>query len=278
MAQYDGSIRINTQINIKQAQINLATLENRIVKTSDKIASLRSKMDSLKDAKIPTEQYKSLSEELEKLVQKQNAYNDQMKEFEGISNKENLPLYRELKSKLEDSYDSADKLIEKMKKLVESGKAFTLGSDTEEFSKLRQQLKYEENNLSVLTQKHDILRLKLQQTAKDGYKRLGDAARKSFGSIGNVLKKANSSVNAFGKKIKEIAQKHLSLFRKETEKTKSSLSGFGRRLKSLAMSLLIFNQISKAFRAVSSSISDLKPSTFYQRVKEYENLGHLDCG
>lgn len=55
MAQYDGSIRINTKIDSKEASSQLMTLENRIVKTADNISSLRSKMDSLKDAKIPTE-------------------------------------------------------------------------------------------------------------------------------------------------------------------------------------------------------------------------------
>lgn len=64
MAQYDGSIRINTDIQTKSAQVQLAALENRMVKTSDKIASLRSKMDALKDAKIPTQECKDLQKEL----------------------------------------------------------------------------------------------------------------------------------------------------------------------------------------------------------------------
>ena len=60
MAQYDGSIRINTQINTRGASAQLMTLENRIVKTADKIASLRAKMDALKDAQIPTQEYQGL--------------------------------------------------------------------------------------------------------------------------------------------------------------------------------------------------------------------------
>ena len=55
MAQYDGTIRINTNIRIKEAQIQLASLENSMKKTADKITELRSKMDALKDAKIPTQ-------------------------------------------------------------------------------------------------------------------------------------------------------------------------------------------------------------------------------
>ena len=53
MAQYDGSIRINTELNTQNASAQLMALENRIVKTADKIASLRTKMEALRDAKIP---------------------------------------------------------------------------------------------------------------------------------------------------------------------------------------------------------------------------------
>lgn len=254
MAQYDGSIRINTKIDSKEASSQLMTLENRIVKTADKVASLRSKMDSLKDAKIPTEQYSALSKELEKLVRKQNSYNEQLKEFEGVRGKENLPLYKELSSKLEESYNSADKLIAKMRELSESGKAFTLGRDTEEFAKLGQQLKYAENDMAVLNRRHDELVAK-QGKASDGYKKLGNTAKKSLASIKTILEKSNSYVDSFGRRIREIASKHLPIFRKEMERTKSSLFGFAGRLKGLALSLLIFNQISAAFRAASSAIS-----------------------
>ncbi len=254
MSQYDGSIRINTKIDSKEASSQLMTLENRIVKTADKISSLRSKMDALKDTKIPTQEYQNLQKELNKLILQQSRYNEQLKEFDGVRNKENLPLYQELSSKLEDSYASADKLISKMRELSDEGKAFTLGADTEEFSKLGQQLRYAENDMAVLNRRHEELIAK-QGKASEGYKKFGESVRKSFSSIGNVLKKANSAVNSFGRKIKDIAQKHLPFFRKETEKAKSSLSGFAGRLKSLALSLLIFNQISAAFRKVSSSIS-----------------------
>ena len=66
MAQYDGSIRINTEISTKNAQIQLAALENRMGKTADKIASLNAKMESLKDTKIPTREYQEISAQIDK--------------------------------------------------------------------------------------------------------------------------------------------------------------------------------------------------------------------
>ena len=90
---------------------------------------------------------------------------------------------------------------------------------------------------------------------KENHKRLADTVKKSLNSIGTILKRSNSYVDSFGRRIKEMASKYLPIFRKETEKAKSSLSGFAGRLKGLALSLLIFNQISAAFRAASSAIS-----------------------
>lgn len=66
MAKYDGSVRINTDIKTKEAKIRLLALENRIKKTADKITVLRSKMDALKDAKIPTQEYTAAKKEVDK--------------------------------------------------------------------------------------------------------------------------------------------------------------------------------------------------------------------
>ena len=60
MAQYDGSIRINTKIDTGNAKVQLSALAHTIVKTADEIASLRSKMDALKDVKVPTKEFNDL--------------------------------------------------------------------------------------------------------------------------------------------------------------------------------------------------------------------------
>ena len=256
MSNYDASIRISTKIDIKSAEVQLATLENKIVKTSDKIASLRAEMDALKDAKVPTQEYKTLAAELEKLVKKQNAYNEELKEFEGVRDKESLPYYKELQSKLEDSYDSADRLISKMQELSESGKAFTLGQDTEEFAKLGQQLRYAENDLSAYYKQREVLELKREKAAADGYKRLGDTAKKAFASTGKVLKKVNSYVDSFGNRLKNIAQKVLPTFHKEAKRTNTVLGQFSTRLKSLLSGIFIFNAISAGFRKLFSGVGE----------------------
>lgn len=254
MAQYDGSIRINTSIEMKKAQIQLSTLENRIVKTSDKIASLRSKMDALKEAKIPTQEYKSIESdiakaetELGKLIEKQAQMQNE--------GKNSGAAWNTLNQKIQASKDYIETAKEEMQELVNAGKAFTLGRDTDEFAKMGQNLKYLENDYDVLLQKEDALREKIRQSTS-GYKNFGDVAKKSFSAVGSLLKKADSAVDSFRKKIKEIAQKHLPLFRKETEKTGASVSTFGSRIKSIFSGIFIFNAISAAVRKTLSGIRE----------------------
>lgn len=253
MAQYDGSIRINTKISVKEAEVQLTTLENRMKKIADKITSLRSKMDALKDVKTPTQQYAALTAELDKQIEKLKEWNryKQEQSEKGLLNENQI---KSVNSRIAETEKRIKNISKEMQRLDSAGQAFTFGTDTKEYAKLGQQLEYVENEMSVLNQKHDIQEMKLKKAGKE-YRNFAGKAKSAISAIGNVLQKTNATVDAFGRKIRETAQKHLPFFRKETEKAKNSTSSFAGRLKSLALSLLIFNQVSKAVRALSSSIS-----------------------
>lgn len=225
MAQYDGSIRINTKIDSKQASAQLMTLENRIVKTADKIAGLRSKMDALKDAKIPTQEYSEISTQIQKAESEFNKLLEKQEQMQR-EGKDSGVAWERLNEKMEEIGNTIRYAQGELQDLVDAGKAFTLGSDTEEFAKLGQQLQYAENDLSVLNQRHDLLLLK-QKKNSDGYKKLGDTAKKSFEKINKSVKKSSGF-----------------------------MKNFASRLKGIALSLLIFNWITKTFNAVVKSIKE----------------------
>lgn len=136
MAQYDASIRIGTKIETKEASAQLMTLENRIVKTADKIASLRSKMDSLKDVKIPTQEYAELDKELSKLGAEYDKIAERQSKFLSTGGKEGSSAYKRMEYELDRIEEKQNDVIADMKKLESAGEAFTLGSATEEYAKL----------------------------------------------------------------------------------------------------------------------------------------------
>lgn len=252
MAEYDGSIRINTEIDTKKASSQLLTLQNRIMKAADKVSSLRSKMDSLRNAKIPTQEYQEITAQIEKAEQKFNRLLEKQEQMQR-EGKDNGTSWQRLNDQMDEIRNEIRYAKGDLQDLVETGKAFTIGSSTDEFSKLSQQLKYAENDLTSLNQKHEELSLKQIKTA-DSSKNLGNTIRKSFDSIGSCLRKANSFVDSFAKRMKNIVQRILPSFRKETERSNTAMSKFGSRLKSLLSGIFIFNVISAGFRNMFSGI------------------------
>lgn len=199
MAQYDGRVLIDTQINTKNASAQLMTLENRIVKTADKIASLRSKMDALKDVQIPTQEYKSIETdiakaetELGKLIEKQSQMQNE--------GKDSGAAWDRLNQRIQASKDYIEIAREEMQQLVNEGKAFTLGKDTDQYANLSQQLQYAESEMIVLNQRHDELIAK-QNKNVDGYKKIGKAARDGAKTASKAVKGMSDSMKVGLKNI-----------------------------------------------------------------------------
>lgn len=165
MAQYDGSIRINTQINVKSAEAQLGELEVSISKSANKIADLRSKLDSLKTAQIPTQEYAEISAQIEKaqhsldgLLEKQERMQSEGK-TRGTSWERINAQIAETRSEI--SYAKGE-----LQALVDAGKAFTVGNPAQE-EKLSQQLQTEEARLASMTQKRDLLNSKVQAAMEE---------------------------------------------------------------------------------------------------------------
>lgn len=264
MAQYDGSIRINIQIDSKNASAQLMTLENRIVKTADKIASLRSKMDVLKDAKIPTQEYTAAQKEVDKysaFLQKTKEKIDKLLET-GVDQKSSRFISAQYDvANLENKLLDAEEVV---KRLEQEGKAFTLGSNTEEYAKLSQQLKYAENEMETLNQKHEVQSLKVEK-AENEYKKLGSVAGNSLKRIGSIVKesaissmqKLSSVAKKVGSSIKSIASKLFSIG-KSAKSSSGSLNGglksilkYGLGIRSL---YALFNKLRTAIKEGFSSL------------------------
>lgn len=288
MAQYDGSIRINTKISTNDAKVQLSALAHTIVKTADEIKSLQSKMDALKDVKVPTKEFTNLEKEIKKAVSEYEKLQSKMDEpgkpterykalqkelgkaqaqleelaaqqaeieelgfslqpesikqladasdkVDAIKEKINA-LEAEGKAfvpkvdtkELEDAKNKVEELKQKMKELKASGGDTMLGQDTEEYANLSKQLKSEQKALAKYTlQFMSAGASGILSGAKSAYKKLADVAKSTFSKITKSIKSSSEAV-----------------------------SSLGSRFKSLAVSLLIFNQISKAFNAMARAIKE----------------------
>ena len=178
MAQYDGSIRINTKIDTKDAKMQLSALQHAIVQTADEIAALRSKMDALKDAKIPTERYKELREYIEGVKASISSATEKMKqmESEGLADSD---VYKDRVKFIAEMKEELKKANAKMKELVDTGKAFTLGKDSDEYKGLAVQLGNEKKSLAKMAAQYAALGgLTTIAKAQNAFTKLGEVARK----------------------------------------------------------------------------------------------------
>lgn len=191
MAQYDGSIRILTEISTETAKKSLGTLSNTIVKTAKEISSLRSKMDALKGQKFKTDEYKKLQADLSGAEAKLSELVAKQTEWEklGITSG---GAWDTLNEEIAKASDNVDAIKEKMNQLEEAGKAFTLGEDTQEYENLERQLQYEEEALRKAQ--------RLQEIAKrtgDPYGRLSHSLSDLNGALSRILHPIESVKSSF---------------------------------------------------------------------------------
>ena len=163
MAQYDGSIRIITEISTEMAKKSLGTLSNMITLTAKEISSLRSKMDALKGQKFYTDDYKKLQSDLTEAEKKLADYSSLM-QSSSIKNENQQKAVNKQIEKYEDEIES---IKGKMQALEDVGKAFTLGSDTTEYANYERQLQYEQAALREVTKQYLAL-----ENLNDPYGRL----------------------------------------------------------------------------------------------------------
>lgn len=87
---------------------------------------------------------------------------------------------------------------------------------------------------------------------KENYKKLGEIAKKTLSGLSSMTGKVSSGI----KEIGVFAKNAFSRLHKSVEKSNGMLATMKSRFKGLVLSLLIFNQISKAFNAMTASIRE----------------------
>ncbi len=297
MAQYDGSIRIGTEITTREAKKELKSLESSITKAANEAASLRSKMEELKDVKLPTQEYGEIQNQIDATEKKINDLLARQEKFLATGGKESSPVYQKMQYDLDELRNSLPYLKGELQDLVDSGKAFTLGTDTEKYAQMKERvaqlnqqmqsdtqrqaelqsaLAAEEQRLTqirgnavvsnqriveVLERRKQLLKEIADMEAAGvgvGYQQY-DSAKQELAQLNGEIKDYNNGIGKAKENYKKLggtAHKSLEKVNKSIKKSGGLLKTFASRLKGIALSLLIFNWITKAFNAVVKSIKE----------------------
>lgn len=245
MAEYDGEIRINTTIQ-NRISSQMEKINKDIEKATRKSDELIQSMKKMENQKIPTEEYKNVSDglhraniEFDKLLQRQDA----MREKGKTSGTTWDALDKKIESVGED-IKSAEGYLNQMKK---EGTAFENIKETDKYKKLSTQLKDVNSQLEILNKKKG-------EQAKKELLNIGKAAGKSAGLLSNfvsrlkgiilsllffnwITKGFNAMVSAFKDGVKSMA-KYSSDFNDKMSEMKSATNNLKASIGTLSAPIL----------------------------------------
>lgn len=221
MANYDAEVRVSTKVDTSQMQ----RLQLQIDKAVQKVDALTQKYDELKNKRLPTEAYTELESKLASAKAELTALIDQEEKFKSIGATTGVA-WDTLIQKEADAQLKIESLNAEMQKLVDTGKDFTIGADPNEINNAANDLSRARSELRMLVTKQGELQAKSYKVS-DSLKKVGTAGKKAFSSINGHIRKSSGM-----------------------------LGGFASRLKSIALSLLVFNWITKGFNAMVSGMKD----------------------
>lgn len=228
MSDYDGSIKIDTKIDTKNVSSQMLRLQNQIAKASQKAADLTEKMRQMENSKIPTEDYKNISDALHKSTV----------EFDKLLQRQEEMVARGKTSGA--AWDSLDRKIE------------VVGAD------IRAAQKYQSQMVKEGTAYLDKGAIR----ASDAYQKLKNQLRDTNSQM-QTLTKRQEELSAKENKVSNSADKAcrstgswLDSFSGKTKRTNGLLHNFVTRLRGIALSMFIFNWITKGWNAMLSAIKD----------------------
>ena len=233
MAGYDTEIRVATKVDTSQMQ----RLQIQIDKAVYKVDALTKKYDEMRSQKLPTQAYTELENKLTQAKDRLTALIAEEDRLADAGLAIGAPWDNVLKKEA-DVQLKIESIKAEMQNLVDTGKAFTLGSSPEEINKAANDLSMAKSELRMLLTRNDELIAKTRKTA-DGLKKVGTAGKKAFSEMNGHVKKSSGLLGTFGS-----------------------------RLKGLMLSFFVFNVISKALRAMVEAIKE-GLQNFVQYSDEY---------
>lgn len=228
MSDYDGSIKIDTKIDTKNVSSQMLHLENQITKASRKASDLTEKMRKMENAKIPTEDYRDITDalhrstaEFDKLLQRQEEMVARGKTSGAV-------------------WDSLDRKIE------------AVGADIRAAEKYQSQMvkegtAYLDKGAIRATDAYKKMENQLHET-NDQMKTLARRQEELASKENKVSRSARSAGKSTGSWLDNFSGK--------TRRASGLLSTFTSRIKGIALSLLVFNWITQGWNAMISAIED----------------------
>lgn len=194
MAGYDGSIRINTEINTSNLSSQMMRVIESIRRLGSQAERLRARLQELSTTQIPTQAYKDIesdiaraNRELDKMLEKRAQMQNEGKDS-GDS-------WERLNQRIQASRDYIEQAEIELQELVNTGRAFRLGSDTEEFQRASEQLRHTEAELDINNRRLEEMQQR-QSRIPNGFNNMRESAHRATQSIDSDISRVSKRVNS----------------------------------------------------------------------------------
>lgn len=163
-----------------------------------------------------------------------------------------LAYYESITEKIKNCKDQVEKFEREAQKLTDEGKAFKNNVNSEELEKASKSLEYAKSELRALNTKQDEMIAK-QQKAADKFTTLSKKGQKTYRGLASVIK--GGLIKSFDT-LKDKASKSFKSIHSGAKKSSGLFTDMKNRLKGIALSLFVFNWITKAFNSMVSGINE----------------------
>ncbi len=194
MAQYDGSIRINTQINTSNLNSQVMRINETLRRLEGEATRLRSRLRELETTQIPTEEYTNLSNQLGRAQNRLDQFIQRQQRMQA-EGRNNGAAWERLNRQIEVARGEVSAVETQMQELVNTGRAFRLGSDTDEYQRTAEQLRRVEADIDINNRRLQEMRNR-QRSASDGFEEMEGSADEALRNINSGLQRASRSIKS----------------------------------------------------------------------------------
>lgn len=237
--QYDGAIRISTEIDTNNVNSQMLRLINEIKKTSKEISALKEKMDALGEAKIPTAEYTEIQKQITDAEKRMNRLIASQDRFLSLGGKESSSTYKRMQYDIDELANTIKYAKGELRDLEETGGAFIPGTDTAEYAKMAQQVESLNDKLAVSNRRLEEMRQK-QQPVEQSFDRMNTAAAKMSNTV---------------KQVGDSTKKSFSTATTQADKMTKSVNGARNSFARMLKTSILFSAVFKAISAITSGAS-----------------------
>lgn len=198
----------------KALDSKLKSLQSKMSSTASKTNKVVEEMKKLENTKLPTTEYQEISKWIDQLQTKLSKIQETQDKFIETGGNLQSTTYKRMQYDVAQLSNSLEYARGELQDLVDSGKAFTLGINSEEYSKLSSELANLNNQQRINIERYNEQSNKTKQSSKTTRQltqAVSDLASK-FAQLANSIKsKVISTINNFVSVIKKLGLSFKSL-------------------------------------------------------------------